>query len=75
MKDKDIVEAEKSLAFLSLKLAETNINDLQQGISGLMLQQIQKINLSEITDEYALKVVDSPFFQKGNPVHTDLGWS
>lgn len=59
-KDKDVIEAKKSLDFLTVKLVETNINDLQKGISSLMLQQIQKINLSEMTDEYALKIVDSP---------------
>ena len=29
-----------------------------------MLKQIQTINLSEMTDEYALKVVDSPSFHE-----------
>ena len=59
-KEKDVLEAKKSLEFLSIKLVETNINDLQKGISNLMLQQIQKVNLSEMSDEYALKIVDSP---------------
>ena len=49
-----------SLEYLNKKLVDTNVNALQKGISDLILQQIEIINLSEISDEYALKIVDSP---------------
>ena len=74
MKEKDVTEAKKSLDYLNKKLKETNISQLQKGISDLILQQIQVINLAEITDEYALKVVDSPSYpeKRSSPYRTWL---
>tara|TARA_B100001057_G_scaffold449545_1_gene490865 strand:- start:12410 stop:13240 length:831 start_codon:yes stop_codon:yes gene_type:complete len=53
-------EAEKSITFLENKLNQSNISYLQNNLSQLIEQKIQTIMLSEISDDFVYKTIDSP---------------
>lgn len=54
-------EAKKSLEFIESKLqTDTNIAYMQKSLSKLMEQKIQIITLSEISEDFVYKIIDSP---------------
>ena len=59
LKERDKIEAEKSLAFLKDRLARGNIPVLEKTLSVLATQEMQKLMLSEISENYVFKIVES----------------
>lgn len=58
MRDSDKKEAQSSIDFLSHKLAETNLADMQTVFYQLIEQQTKTIMLAEVSEEYVLKTID-----------------
>jgi len=61
VKEEEKQEAEDSLSYLKLRLSETNIIEVQRVIAALIQQTLQKLMLTEVTDEYLFEVIDEPF--------------
>jgi len=61
VKEEEKQEAEDSLAYLKLRLSETSIIEVQKVIAALIQQTLQKLMLTEVTDEYLFEVIDEPF--------------
>ena len=61
VKKEEKLEAEDSLAYLKLRLSETSIIEVQKVIAALIQQTLQKLMLTEVTDEYLYEVIDEPF--------------
>lgn len=59
IKERDKIEAESSLTFLKEELARKNIPVLERTLAGLVQQEMQKLMLSEISEDYVFKVIDS----------------
>jgi uncharacterized protein involved in exopolysaccharide biosynthesis len=55
---RDIAEAQRSIEFLTRELGKGGPVELRQGISDLMQQQLQKIMLANVREDYAFKVLD-----------------
>ena len=55
---RDIGEAQRSLEFLTRELEKSGTVELRQGISDLMRQQLEKIMLANVREDYAFKVLD-----------------
>lgn len=60
MKNDDIAEAEKSIAYLQGALEQTKVADMQKVFYQLIEQQQQTKMLANVRDEYVLKVIDPP---------------
>lgn len=58
MRETDKKDAQNSIDFLSSKLAETNLADMQTVFYQLIEQQTKTIMLAEVSEEYVLKTVD-----------------
>ena len=56
-----IAEARKSIAYLEEQLQQTSAIELQQGIYRLIENNLNKIMLANVRDEYAFKVLDAAF--------------
>ena len=54
-----ILEAKKSIAYLEEQLAATSALELQQGIYRLIENNLNKIMLANVRDEFAFKVLDA----------------
>jgi len=54
-------ETTKSIDFLQKQLSEMTNPDVKRTISQVLQQQLQLLMISEVTDEYILKIIDSPF--------------
>ncbi|MBO72347.1 MAG: hypothetical protein CMD35_01905 [Flavobacteriales bacterium] len=59
--DKEIKETKKSIKFLQDQIAGLNNSDVKRAVSQVLQQQIQLLMISEVTDEYILKIIDSPY--------------
>ena len=59
--ENEIGETNKSIDFLEKKLSEMKNPDVKRTISQVLQQQLQLLMISEVTDEYILKIIDSPF--------------
>ncbi len=58
IRNRDIAEAQRSIEFLSRELKKSDIVELRQGISSLLQQQIEKIMMANVREDYAFKVLD-----------------
>jgi uncharacterized protein involved in exopolysaccharide biosynthesis len=58
MRDKDKTEAQNSIDFLSKKLEQTQLADMQKVFYQLIEEQTKTIMLAEVSDEYVLKTID-----------------
>ena len=58
MRDKAIEEARKSLTYLQKELTKTNIVELQGSIYRLMENQVHRIMLASVREEFGFKVID-----------------
>ncbi len=58
LREKAVVEAEKSLAYLNEELSKTTTIEVRSTMFGLMEHQIRSTMLAHIRDEYAFKVID-----------------
>ena len=70
-KQRAIVEAKNSISFLEKELEQTNILNSQTILYSMIEQQMQKIMLANIRDEFVFKVIDSavvPRYAETKPV-------
>lgn len=58
MRDQDKTEAQRSIDFLSEKLLETQLADMQTVFYQLIEEQTKTIMLAEVSNEYVLKTID-----------------
>ena len=58
MKDRDVVEAQKSADFLSKQLEDTKIADIRIILYKLIEEQAKTIMFASVRDEYAFKTID-----------------
>lgn len=58
MRDQDKAEAQRSIDFLSEKLQETQLADMQTVFYQLIEEQTKTIMLAEVSQEYVLKTID-----------------
>jgi len=58
MREDAVLEANKSLAYLEQRLADTSSLELQQGIYRLIESYLKRIMIASVRDEYAFKVID-----------------
>jgi uncharacterized protein involved in exopolysaccharide biosynthesis len=61
MRQLAIKEAQESIEYLNQELEKTSVVGVRQGIFSLIHQQINKIMLANIDDEYAFKVLDPAY--------------
>ena len=54
-------QAEKSIDYLKDEIKVTNLNEIREGISGLIQSQVEKIMLAKVTPEYLFKIIDPPY--------------
>tara|TARA_B100001248_G_C27348796_1_gene440200 strand:- start:440 stop:1306 length:867 start_codon:yes stop_codon:yes gene_type:complete len=59
-KERDILEARKENEFLMSQLSSTNVPELRVSISNLIKINLKTLALSETSDFYNLKILDSP---------------
>ena len=57
-KQRAIVEAKKSISFLEKELEQTSVINSQTILYSMIEQQLQKIMLAKISDEFVFKVID-----------------
>ncbi len=60
VRSRDRSDAEKSIAYLNERLAETSVDELRRTLYELLEQQMQFRMMVEVQEEYALKVIDPP---------------
>lgn len=60
MKNRDIEESAKSIAYLQQQISQTDIADLRASLFSLVEEQTKTLMLANVRDEYALKVIDGP---------------
>jgi uncharacterized protein involved in exopolysaccharide biosynthesis len=58
MRDQDKAEAQRSIDYLSIKLQETQLADMQTVFYQLIEEQTKTIMLAEVSLEYVLKTID-----------------
>lgn len=58
VREVDIREAEKNLAYLREELNKTSVVEIQQSIYGLIESQIKSIMLANVREGYAFRVID-----------------
>ncbi|MBL4608244.1 MAG: hypothetical protein JKY01_10520 [Pseudomonadales bacterium] len=60
MRQQDIAEANKSIGYLSKKLEETPLAEMQKIFYELIEAQTKTKMLAELRDQYVLKIIDAP---------------
>ena len=60
-RNKDIELTKKSLDFLENKLRDTNKTDIKQTLNGLIVEELKKQMLINVSKYYVLEPIDSPF--------------
>jgi uncharacterized protein involved in exopolysaccharide biosynthesis len=58
IRNRDIAEAQRSIEFLSRELKKSDNIESRQGIFGLLQQQIEKIMVANVREDYAFKILD-----------------
>jgi uncharacterized protein involved in exopolysaccharide biosynthesis len=58
MRNRDLVEAEKSIEYLETQITETNLSDVRKLIFSLIEEQVKTIMLASVRKEYVLKTID-----------------
>jgi uncharacterized protein involved in exopolysaccharide biosynthesis len=61
VRKRDIAEAQRSIEFISRELARSDKVELRQGLYGLMQQQLERIVLANVREDYAFKILDPAF--------------
>lgn len=60
VRQRDQLQAEKSINYLTAKAAETNLAELRTIFYKMIEEQTKTLLLANVRDEYALKVIDPP---------------
>lgn len=58
VRQRDVAEAQRSIEFLERELQKSEKVELKQGMSVLMQQQLEKIMMANVREDYAFKVLD-----------------
>lgn len=58
MKDRDVLEATTSTAFLTKQIEQTNIADIRTVLYKLIEEQVKTIMFANVRDEYVFKTID-----------------
>jgi uncharacterized protein involved in exopolysaccharide biosynthesis len=61
VRKRDIAEAERSMEYIGRELARSDKVELRQGLYGLMQQQLERIVLANVREDYAFKILDPAF--------------
>ena len=61
MKNETKIVAENSIDFLNNSSKETNVNQIKEAISDLLVIQMQTLMLASSSDDYVFKIIDSPY--------------
>lgn len=59
IKNRDMLEAEKSISFLQEQIQRTNVHELKTSLYSMIQDQMKKLMLAKARDEYVFVVVDS----------------
>lgn len=59
-RQKDKIEAEKSVRYLNTQISKTNLAEIKQVIASLLRQETQKLTLIEANEYYVYEYVDPP---------------
>lgn len=58
MRNRDLVEAQRSISYLNNQIEKTNISDVKTMLYSLIEEQTKTVMLANVRDEYIFKVVD-----------------
>ncbi|ARU59501.1 lipopolysaccharide biosynthesis [Oleiphilus messinensis] len=58
LKNKDLVEAQKSIEFLQAQLKKTNLVEMKEVVFQLIESQMKTVMLADVRDEYAFQTLD-----------------
>jgi len=61
VRKRDIAEAQRSIEFIKRELAKSDNVELRQAMFGLMQQQLEKMVLANVREDYAFKVLDPAY--------------
>lgn len=61
LRDKEIAESERNIAYLNEEAVKTDVVGIRQAIYTLMQSEINKVMIARGSEEFALKVVDPAF--------------
>lgn len=72
IKNKDIIEIEKSLVYLQDQLEKTQQSDIRASINSLILNELQNQMVANISESYLFDTIDPPYvpMQKSSPART-----
>lgn len=59
MKERDVIEAEKSTVYLQRQLEQTNVADIREVLYRLIEEQTKTIMFANVRDEYVFKTIDA----------------
>lgn len=59
-RQKDKLEAQKSITYLNNQIAKTNLSEIKQVMAELLQQEIQKLTLVEASEFYVFEYIDHP---------------
>lgn len=60
VRERELLDAKKSIEYLTIQISKTSLPEVRRALSNLIEQQTQKAMVGETTDEYALKIIQSP---------------
>lgn len=60
IRDREVIEARDSIKFIELQISKTPVPEVRKALAKLIELKAQKMMIGETTDEYALKVIQSP---------------
>lgn len=58
MRSRELIEAERSIAYLNTQIAQTNIADVRTMLYSLIEEQTKTVMLANVRDEYVFKTID-----------------
>jgi len=58
MRQRELTEAERSIAYLNTQIAQTNIADVRTMLFSLIEEQTKTVMLANVRDEYVFKTID-----------------
>ena len=61
VRERDVTEARRSLQFISRELPKLDKLELRQGVYGVMQQQLERIVMANVREDYAFKILDPAF--------------
>lgn len=64
IRDKDVIQAEKSKLYLEGQLDKTNVVDIKNIFFGLIEDQVQNILLAETKEDYVFEIIDPPVVEE-----------